>query len=463
MTMDPIPPSLSSLTAVAQALLLRQGLQPADVEALLKAVGQELSVLFLGQSLEGAKLELPSGRIVTAQGELPFPEGTQLRVRVETEAGALKLQTLEAKPPGAPALLAPLLQGEAASLAARLQQSTPAPELAPLVNLLRSLGGLPQPSPLPGLPTTQALAAAIAALPKDHAESLARVLGAAPGAEPLEVAQRLSKVLEAEPELPGRSVGSTRTVDQKQVSAAAEGLARFQGMLQRSEVPVEHRSALDGWIRSLLARKAPEPTNPSPSPPELAAPARKAVRSESPILTTAETARMEAALKVRPGAPAQVPEVWENWVKGSVRALSDPALSPREAPFHALQAKEGTAYFEIPLPWASGKPLQLWVEADAPESSTPDPEPTTRVLLGLQLSRLGETRVGLQSRRGSLSVRIWTEHPELVESQRDAIERELRESGKAVDLRILPLEPGSDGNIPDLRSLAMGPSLHAMG
>lgn len=461
--MDPISSPIPNVTAVAQALLLRQGLPPAEVEALLKLVGQELSVLFLGKSAEGARLELPSGRVVMAQGELAFPEGTQLRVRVEAEAGALKLQTLEAKPPGTPALLAPLLQGEAASLVAKLQQFSPAAELAPLVNLLRSLGGLLEPSPKPGIPSDEVLAKAIAALPKEQSVSLARVLGATPNAEPMELARRLSNVLEETSNLPERGLSSARPIDAKLVSAAAEWLARFQGTLQQADVPAEHRTALDGWIRSLLARKTSEGMPANPPSPEMPKPATSRLMSESRILTPSEMTRMEAALKAHPGPPAQVPEVWENWIKGSVRALADPAISPREAPFHALQAKEGTAFFEIPLPWANGKSMQLWVEEDAPEDPTVDPEETKRVLLGLHLSRLGETRVGLQSRSRALSARIWTEHPELVEGQRNAIERDLGESGKAVDLRILALNPGPDGNIPDLRSLATGPSLHAMG
>jgi len=170
--MDPISSPISNLPAVVQALLLRQGLQPAEVEALLKLVGQELSVLFLGQGAEGAKLELPSGRIVTAQGELPFPEGTQLRVRVEAEAGTLKFQTLEAKPPAVPALLAPLLQGEASSLVAQLQQPAPPVELAPLVQLFRSLGGLLEAPPKPSLPSVEALAKAIAALPEELRQAI---------------------------------------------------------------------------------------------------------------------------------------------------------------------------------------------------------------------------------------------------------------------------------------------------
>ena len=73
--MDPIRSPLPNLSAVVQTLLLRQGLQPAEVEALLRLVGQELSVLFLEQSPEGARLELPSGEDRHCPGgSCPFPK-----------------------------------------------------------------------------------------------------------------------------------------------------------------------------------------------------------------------------------------------------------------------------------------------------------------------------------------------------------------------------------------------------
>jgi len=172
--MDPALPSLSAVSALTQALLVRQGVPPAEVEALMKAVGQELAVRYLGIVAEGARLEFPGGRIITAMGEVPFPEGTQLRVRITNDNGALKLQTLEAKPPPPSALLVPLMQGEAAPLLAQLQQTAPPDELASLVQILRTLmdGSTQEPSVLPLLDK------AIAALPKELALQLAKVLGA---------------------------------------------------------------------------------------------------------------------------------------------------------------------------------------------------------------------------------------------------------------------------------------------
>jgi len=459
--MDPIRSPLPNLSAVVQTLLLRPGLQPAEVEALFRLVGQELSVLFLEQSPEGVRLELPSGKIVTAQGELPFPEGTRMKVRVEAEAGGLKLQTLEARPPAQPALLAPLLQGEAAALTARLVQASPTSELAPLLQLLRVLGGVPElesPQVLPSLPL---LSKEIAALPKDIQTSLAKMLGAQDAAPETLAARLEAAVLGKESAAILPKEGSVEP--RAQLGVGGEVLVRFQGLLQRTELPREHASALDGWIRGLLARRAPEEVAPARIQAEAPRTAKAAPVVESRLLTRAEAARTEAAVQAHSGPALEVPEAWESWIKGSVRALSDPGISPREAPFHALQAKEGTAFFEIPLPWAGAKPLQLWVEADAPEDSAPLAEAPHRVLLALELSSLGELRVGLQSTPQALSVRIWTEHPAELESVQAEMEAELKDSGKAVDLRVLSLNPSVEGRIPDLRALAMGSTLHALG
>jgi len=463
--MDPIRSPLPNLSAVVQALLLRQGLQPAEVEALLQLVGQELSVLFLEQSPEGARLELPSGKIVIAQGELPFPEGTHLKVRVEAEAGGLKLQTLEARPPAQPTLLAPLLQGEAAELSARLAQAPVTSELAPLVQLLRVLGGVSEPAPPQVLPSLPLLSKEIAALPRDLQVSLAKALGA-PDATPETLAAKLSARLEAavQGKEPVAIFPKEGDVDLRAQFGVAEGvLVRFQGLLQQTELPLEHTSALDGWIRGLLARRVPEKVVPARTQAESPRAAKAAPAADSRLLTRAETARVEDAVKAHGGPALEVPEAWEGWIKGNVRALSDPGVSPREAPFHALQAKEGTAFFEIPLPWAGAKPLQLWVEEGAHEDRAPAAEESRRVLLALELSNLGELRVGLQSTRQALSVRIWTEHPATLEPVQAEIETELKDSGKAIDLRILSLNPSAEGRIPDLRALAMGSTLHALG
>ena len=413
---------LSSINALTQALLVRQGLPTGEVEALLKVVGQELAVRYLGQGPEGAQLELPGGRILTAQGDVPFPEGTRLLVRVDNEKGVLKLHTLEAKSPVPPSLLAPLLQGEAASLSAQLQQSAPLLDLEPLVQLLKVMAGA---DPAANSMSPQGLADAIARLPKDLFAALARMMGAEAEDSPAALAQKIFASV---------SSGSGDAV---------------LGLLQRAHLPPAEQGALDAWLRGVLGLKAETPHANTLS-----------TTQGSRILSGAELAKVAASLNKTSLSPAQVPEAWEAWVKGTVRTLADPELSPRGAPFHAVQAKENTAFFEIPLPWAGGKPLQLWVEKDAPEEPAPGQEPATRVLMGLTFTRLGETRVGLQRSGSTLAVRVWTEHPELLEGQKTEIEQELREIASTVDLRVLPLGPGP---VPEVRALVGGSSLHALG
>ena len=173
--------------------------------------------------------------------------------------------------------------------------------------------------------------------------------------------------------------------------------------------------------------------------------------------------RLITALQAHAGAKAELPESWESWIRGTVATLSNPALSPREAPFHALQAKEGTAFFEIPLPWGQASPLQIWVESDAPEERQGGRDTTKRVLLGLSFSSLGETRLGMAQGAFGLQIRVWTEHPEALENEKESLKKELEDLGKTVDLKIYTLTYGPDGTIPSLRSLVVGPSLKALG
>jgi hypothetical protein len=106
----------------------------------------------------------------------------------------------------------------------------------------------------------------------------------------------------------------------------------------------------------------------------------------------------------------------------------------------------------------------MWLESDRDPKGQGDPrEETQRVLLGLTFTRLGETRVGLARRGADLRVRVWTEHPELLESSRSEVEAELRDLGGSVDLQILPLAPGADGTIPTVRSQVAGTTLQALG
>ena len=158
--MDPIPNAITTLINVIQGVAQPSAPTAAPVQALLALAGQDVSLVLLGQAAGGGlSLALPSGQVVTAQGQLPYPDGTQLLVRVLAGAGpdaGLRLQTLQAAPPAAPAILAPLNQGEAAGLQASLGQAEPPPGLEALAALFRQLGGGTAPAPaVPDAPQAQ--------------------------------------------------------------------------------------------------------------------------------------------------------------------------------------------------------------------------------------------------------------------------------------------------------------------
>ena len=123
-------------------------------------------------------LPLPSGQTVTAQGQLPYPDGTQLLVRVLPGSGGRPGPAADPAGPAAghPAILQPLYQGEAAGLQARLQQPDPPAELAPLVDLFRLLGGGPAQGQT--LPDPEQIQSALDTLPADAQASLQNVLAA---------------------------------------------------------------------------------------------------------------------------------------------------------------------------------------------------------------------------------------------------------------------------------------------
>lgn len=155
---------------------------------------------------------------------------------------------------------------------------------------------------------------------------------------------------------------------------------------------------------------------------------------------------------------AEAPEAWRTWIKAALATLADPAASPREAPFHQLQAQEGTALFEVPLPWApQGEPLRLWVESDAPEAGAE--AKTHRVLLSVPFSALGPVRVGLERGPAGFRARIWLQDPERLQTLQPELEAALSALGAPATVRILPLPDPA----PDLRALAGAASLTALG
>ena len=107
--------------------------------ALLNAVpGQTLEATLEAILPEGLMLRLADGKQLQAQGSLPFPPGSTLTLNVLPlpEGAGVRLQVIRATPPASPALLSPLVHGEAAQLLARTQ---PAEAQTPLATLLRSL------------------------------------------------------------------------------------------------------------------------------------------------------------------------------------------------------------------------------------------------------------------------------------------------------------------------------------
>ena len=435
--MDPLSSAITSLLNAIQGP--SQGVSAPPLPVLMALVGQDVSMLLLGPSADGGvTLGLPSGQTVTAQGQMPYPEGTRLLVRVQAGSGTdapVRLQTLRAAPPAQPAILAPLYQGEATTLLAGLAQPEPAPGLAPLVELFHLLSG----GSAPSLPPAAQVQTALDGLPAPALASLKGLLDLPPSASLEDLGSALAAWAAA-----GGSRGSA--------PAGAQGpgpdlLQRFQGALDRHpDVPVAQANALGSWFKALLA--APE-----------GRPAQAAHGADGP-------ARMlQTLLEGRPGAPPSAPETWETWMKGSIRALSDPAVSPQGAAFHAAQAKDGTAFFELPLPWAPQHPLQMWVESDRQprDQGGKGGQETRRVLLGLSFTNLGETRLGLAQSPGQLQVRVWAEHPERLAADVEGITRELEDLGSRVDLRVLRLTAEPGGAIPSVRGLATGSTLEALG
>jgi len=418
--MDPVQAAVTTLLNALQSA--SQGLPAAPLQALAELAGQDVTMLFLGQAQGTVSLSLPSGQVVTAQGQLPYPEGSELLVRVLAGAGdaPVRLQTLQATPPAAPAILAPLSQGEAAPLLAGLAQPDPPPALADLAGLFQLL--------IPAAPSASQVQAAVDTLPPPTLSTLKLILELPQTASPAEVASSLTTWLAA-------------PAQQRTQAPVADLAQRFQTLLDRHpELPPAQAAPLVQWLRQLLTGE------PRPAAPDTPAQA------------------LQQQLQGRQGAPAELPATWETWMRTSIRTLNDPAAAPQGAAFHAAQAREGTAFYEIPLPWAPQHPLQMWVESDRdPDAKGQGQAETKRVLLGLSFSSLGETRLGIAKGPAGLQVRVWAEHPELLEASRAELEGELGDLGDRVDLKIMRLSPGPGGAIPSLRSQLTGATLEALG
>lgn len=575
-------PSRALSNALGPALLaaLRTPASEGQVQALLAQVGQELDLVLFAVGRDSVKLRLPSGQVFEAAGELPYPAGTRLTVQVQapaTEGGAARLKLLEASLPPAPAILAPLLQGEAAPLMARLLQAEVPPSLQPLLRILETL----QDPALPQAPPSSRILAALETLPVPALQAL-RQLAPGPTATLPELAQVFRgwigsafRELAAQatiPQAPGSGSGTlspqqpassppagaimqqtppaaspspaslpsnpvnppisaplhlvppaptvapvpqlagvapptgkpealpqvttapeSTTVPygpegslgadsgepsagpkvlnqpvaiQNKTDLAALLIQRLETQLaSRGEPVMEARDPIRALVRQLL--KGLEAPPPSMNAQTLAAPAnaRSRLLAEAPEADHRPLPPLPAAPTPSKGAPPSPPEradAWESWIGGAIRALGDPQTSPREAPFHLAQAREGTAFFELPLPWGSA-PLQIWIESGLPEERKErSADANQKVLVGLSFTALGETRVGLQQARGTLQVRIWTERPELLGDRLPDLQRELEGEGSPVDLKVLALGDGQTP-VPSLRAVLAGSAFQALG
>ena len=209
-------------------------------------------------------------------------------------------------------------------------------------------------------------------------------------------------------------------------------------------------------LRLQVLGATPPPTNPVLAPLAQGEAAPLLARLQLPTEALKPLADLFRAL-AQPDAAA-APEGWSALLKAVMTTLSDAVASPREAPFHALQAQEGTALFEIPLPWApGGDPMRIWVESDA-EGGTPE-EATRRVFLSVPFSALGEVRMGVERNPAGLRARLWLEDPARIAPLQAELTSELATLGLPATLQILPLPAASPG----LHALAGGTPLSALG
>jgi hypothetical protein len=301
----------------------------------------------------------------------------------------------------------------------------------------------------------------LTSLPAQLKPALAQILGSEPGTSIQELAQDLERWLQdAVRQTISRPAQAPE--DSGQTISAETLLARFQTLLsQHPDLTPKQSDGLLALIRNLFANRE-NPQNPTPQrlPSTHQAGETTTTTPKTALPPNPTRIHTETASSPGTGIPGtEKPETWETWIHGSLETLSNPGLSPREAPFHIVQSKEGTAFFEIPLPHSHKGNLQIWVESDAREEQASPEEPVRRILLGLHFTQLGETRLGLAKGPEGFQVRVWAEHAELLEPDLERMKSELKSLGRPVDLRIQSLPP----NTPSIRALVAGPSLQAMG
>lgn len=406
-----------------EALRVLEGVAGTTRGALDPAAAKLIATL-LESGPQGLLFQLADGRRFAAEGSLPYPPGTQLTLKVLPQGeGLVQLQPLQAEPPAPPALLAPL-QTEAADLLQRLAAPQPEPGLVALQRLFQALqpppppgaealletfrAALPQagPSPQPALSLPQALEAA--GFPPEAVEAWQALLAPEPPEEA--PARPASPPAAPLPDLPRPTVALLRALglperlapdpERALPTPVPESFLKAKDALTKTPQPLAQRAL------ALLTLLPAATGNARPLPADH--PLARLVQALLPELRAAFT---EAA-RAQPGAlppaadPAE-PAAWGGWIRGVLETLGRPESSPAQAPAHALQAREGTGLFQIPLPWPDALgPLEVWTEREAaPEG----PGEIHRVLIALSLREAGELRIGLQAGPGGVRAQILAE------------------------------------------------------
>ena len=233
-------------------------------------------------------------------------------------------------------------------------------------------------------------------------------------------------------------------------------LLRFETLLANSNFCAEDKSSISSWFRSILDHLIFAKTFMSEVPE---------ARSLRGQYGFADNASNGPGSAVASGGQAEgeKPQSWHSLLKNGIKTLGDPAVFPKEASFHALAAKENVNYFELPLPWVSGRTVEIWIENDGDDDPETDKAPILRVLMALNFSVLGETRVGIESAAKRMTIKIWAQRPQPIENRLLRLKEELSDLGFAVQVSLNALAETFEGVPTPIKSIINGSSLHAVG
>jgi hypothetical protein len=305
----------------------------------------------------------------------------------------------------------------------------------------------------------------------------------------LEAVKGLLSQAQGEAAIPLDSTGNTQVTREKTIDfsvALANRLSyllSFESLNSQIVNSPQDRDSLSSWFRTIVdqliiakslksetseTRRDTEPhESPTSSPKAQTHAPETTPRRDAPPTrqgTTQDTRQpVHHDIRHETTSLGEKPQTWQTWLKGSMRALADQSVFSKEAIFHTLAGKENVNFFELPLPWMPGRNLEMWVEADGENNEKDTNNTTHRVLLSLNFSLLGETRIGLESRTKRLNVRVWTERPRFVEKEIPRVQDEISALGFEVQIALQQLTVDQDGVIPSIKSVLTGQSLHAMG